>query len=73
MKEGKRALCDFCSSTAVLHCDICGADYCELCASEPDEGGFSCPDDVCPGYGFSSHIWGGVREGEGVNVCPKSA
>jgi hypothetical protein len=67
----KRLVCEFCSSTAALHCDICGADYCELCASEPDEGGFSCPDDVCPGYGLTYK--GQVdffqfEEGRGVNV-----
>ena len=51
MQEKKRKICDFCSSTAERHCDICGADYCTLCASVPDEGGWDCPDDGCPGYG----------------------
>ena len=69
MKERRRIICDFCSSTAALHCDICGADYCELCASEPDEGGFSCPDDVCPGGGLMKRgLVDFYRCSEGVNV-----
>jgi hypothetical protein len=70
--KGKRTICEFCSSTAELRCDICGADYCELCASEPDEGGFSCPDDGCPGYGINRHGSLGLADfydcSEGVNV-----
>ena len=51
MQENNRKICDFCSATAERHCDLCGADYCTLCASVPDEGRFDCPDDGCPGYG----------------------
>lgn len=72
MKEGKRTICDFCSSTAALRCDVCGADYCALCASYPDEGGFTCPDDGCPGYGLTRRPGKGPADfykcSEGVNV-----
>jgi hypothetical protein len=72
MKERKRLICDFCSSTATARCDICGADYCLLCASEPDEGRFNCPDDECPGYGLTKRPGKGpvdfYRSSEGVRV-----
>ena len=69
MKEGKQRLCDFCSSTAALRCDVCGADYCLLCASEPDEGGFNCPDEVCPGYGLMRRgLVDYYKSSEGVEV-----
>ena len=44
--------CDFCGTPyAKFYCEICGANYCKKCASVPDEGGWTCPDEGCCGYG----------------------
>lgn len=49
--KANKDFCDLCSKPAVYECEICEANYCRACASKPDEGGWNCYDEDCPGFG----------------------